>query len=133
MKRFNLEKYKAGAPVVCRSPLLQFLMLETFPGTPYMVAVVREQAIEKAFLYDKDGRIYGYPTLHPADILMANTVHTVYVNTRLYESKGVVVSNYFNDIISASQAVIFWNLYNAKDGDSFKWVDKARPFEIIEE
>lgn len=86
MKKFDLEKAKAGAPVVTRDvrPVTELHLFETVKGYHPLGAVVNGMHVALT----REGRFFHSGQDHQLDLFMAATKKTVWANHYLYKNNA---------------------------------------------
>lgn len=119
MKEFDLEKAKAGAPIVTKDGRNARIIGERkHPEYPLVVAVCDRNGVEEVFLYTNKGRNYLHQVCDE-DLLMAPIIHKRYANFyfkdedlydlgEVYDSKDDAIRNIRYDVKYIKTIEIEW-------------------------
>lgn len=119
MKKFDLEKAKAGAPIMTKNGRKARIIGERkHPEYPLVVAVRDKDETEEVYLYTTVGRSYIHKKSEE-DLLMAPIVHKKYANLylmvecfydfgRVYDSKDDALRDIRDDVKYIKTIEIEW-------------------------
>lgn len=119
MKKFDLQKTKAGAPVMTRDGRKARIIGERkHPEYPLVVAVCDRNGTEEVFLYTNEGRNYMHQESQE-DLFMATIKYKKYANFyfkdesfydlgEVYDNRDVAIRNIRNDVKYIKTIEIEW-------------------------
>lgn len=88
MKKFNLEKAKAGAPLITRDGRpARFMGEREHPNYPIIAVVIKDYCIEEVYTYTANGRNITTDETEN-DLFMALTKRKKYVNFYFNSERG---------------------------------------------
>lgn len=109
MKKFNLEKAKAGAPIVTRDGRPARLLGEReHPHYPIIAVAKHTNGIEEVYSYATDGRNINMDETEN-DLCMAPTKRVKYANFYYHEKNGYETGEFYDTEKEANANIIAYD------------------------